>query len=804
MKKNQGAAGRILRGGELPAELAKALSAAGIDLQEVLAALPADMAPDGHFEKHWLVLCPDRLAVAHNSLPGGAYRVSSEESFEGMKALEYRAGVGGGQVIVRRRSAGDIDSAKGDEQHVLLRCSPSTARGVRAALGKLREHLWKKGDSADSKKPGGDEGDEKNEEKRIEPEAVARLSAEEASRLRGQIDEIDEQRYCARCGLPLKSTSAVCPACVNCGRTLLRVLGLARAYRGRLALMGLLMTGGTLIALAPPFIYGRIFDLSLLPTAPTSPAARLSWLLLLVGAVALAQVASMVLRIFQGRTSVKVGAAVSRDLRGKVFRHLQLLSMGYFDKHKTGALMSRVNGDTRQLEGFLVDGVQWTAVSLIQGVLIATILFCMNWQLALLVLLPAPIVVIFTRNVMKKVIGRFRRLWEAMSRLSAVLNDSLRGIRVVKVFGRESQEVKRFGQRSSACHDAMVGAVGTWATLSPLLQLIMGAGAYLVWICAGSAIIGGNMSAGTLVTFIQYLPMLYGPLQLLTRMNQWITRSMTAGERIFEILDTEPEVAEAPGAVAMPEMRGQIELRDVTFGYDKHSPALKNVNLTIASGEMVGLVGPSGAGKSTTINLISRLYDADAGTVLIDGVDIRNIRLDDVRRQIGVVLQETYLFAGTIAENIAYARPDADRAAIMNAARGANAHKFIMARPDGYDAPVEEGGGNLSGGEKQRLAIARAILHDPRILILDEATSSVDAKTEKAIQEALGRLARGRTTIAIAHRLSTLRDANRLAVMEKGEITDVGSHQELTSREGTYKELVEAQTEMTSLIAVGG
>jgi ATP-binding cassette subfamily B protein len=242
----------------------------------------------------------------------------------------------------------------------------------------------------------------------------------------------------------------------------------------------------------------------------------------------------------------------------------------------------------------------------------------------------------------------------------------------------------------------------------------------------------------------------------------------------------------------------------VTFGYEEHSPVLKKVNLNIAAGEMIGLVGPSGAGKSTTINLISRLYDVDEGQVLIDGVDIRDVRLADLRRQIGVVLQETYLFGGTVAENIAYARPEASREEIMTAARRANAHGFIMSRPDGYDSPVEEGGGNLSGGEKQRIAIARAILHNPRILILDEATSSVDARTEKEIKEALGRLTRGRTTIAIAHRLSTLRDADRLAVLEKGEVKEVGTHEELSSGQGVYADLVNAHTELTSLIAVGG
>jgi ATP-binding cassette subfamily B protein len=298
--------------------------------------------------------------------------------------------------------------------------------------------------------------------------------------------------------------------------------------------------------------------------------------------------------------------------------------------------------------------------------------------------------------------------------------------------------------------------------------------------------------------------MLYGPLGILTRLNQWFTRSMTAGERIFEILDTEPEVAEPKEPVPLPAMKGRIDLKDVTFGYEKHTPVLKHVTLAISPGEMIGLVGHSGAGKSTTVNLIARLYDADEGQILLDGVDIRSIPLRDLRNQIGVVLQETFLFSGTIYENLAYGRPSADPKDVIAAAKMANAHEFIMERPDGYDSEVEESGNNFSSGEKQRLAIARAILHNPRILILDEATSSVDTKTEKKIQQAITRLTEGRTTLAIAHRLSTLAGASRLVVMDKGEIKELGTHAELAAKKGIYHDLVKTQTEMTSAIAVGG
>jgi ATP-binding cassette subfamily B protein len=386
--------------------------------------------------------------------------------------------------------------------------------------------------------------------------------------------------------------------------------------------------------------------------------------------------------------------------------------------------------------------------------------------------------------------------------MSATLNDSLRGIRVVKAFGREEQEMDRFGRRNLAVFEALVRAERTWITLTPILQLIIVLGLHAVWTVAGTSIIDGTMTKGTLVSFLLYWPFLQGPLQIMTRLNDWLTRSMTAAERIFEIMDTQPEVADAEDAVEMSEMKGGIEVRDITFGYEKHTPVIKRMSLSIAAGEMIGLVGHSGAGKSTTINLITRLYDVDEGQILIDGVDVRRVALEDLRRQTGVVLQETFLFSGTVHENIAYAKPEATREEILAAAKMANAHEFIMSRADGYDSEVEEGGGNFSSGEKQRLAIARAILHDPRILILDEATSSVDTKTEQQIQEAITRLTRGRTTIAIAHRLSTLRGANRLVVLEKGEVKEVGTHEELVEKEGVYHDLVKAQSELASVIAV--
>jgi ATP-binding cassette subfamily B protein len=298
--------------------------------------------------------------------------------------------------------------------------------------------------------------------------------------------------------------------------------------------------------------------------------------------------------------------------------------------------------------------------------------------------------------------------------------------------------------------------------------------------------------------------MFYGPLNFLSRLADYLARSLAAAERVFEILDREPDVKESAEAVSLNPIRGRVEFRDVTFGYESHRPVLKNFNLTVEPGEMIGFVGHSGAGKSTTMGLVCRFYDVNEGEIRVDDVNIRNIRQQDLRSQIGVVLQETFLFNGTIAENIAFARPEATADEIMAAAKAANAHDFIVSKPDGYDSKVGERGQALSGGERQRVAIARAILHNPRILILDEATASVDTDTEKLIQEAIGRLIKGRTTFAIAHRLSTLRNANRLVVLKDGALVEAGTHEELMEKKGEFFRLVEMQRETSSVMAVGG
>jgi ATP-binding cassette subfamily B protein len=382
------------------------------------------------------------------------------------------------------------------------------------------------------------------------------------------------------------------------------------------------------------------------------------------------------------------------------------------------------------------------------------------------------------------------------------VNDALAGIRVVKIFAQEERQSIKMHHENEKVFQAERNIHIRSRTVRPILAFVVSIGGLLVWWFGGEQVQNNEMSLGMLMAFFMYLAMFYGPIQQLTGMADWIPEMMTAITRTFEVIDSPAEEYEPPNAVTLPRIEGRIELKEVSFGYVAHQPVLKGLNLTIEPGEMIGLVGHSGAGKSTLIKLLCRFYDVEQGQILIDGIDIRRISLTELRSQIGYVEQDPFLFSGTVTDNIRFGNQDASKEKIIEAAINANAHEFVMKLPDGYDTLVGERGGRLSGGERQRVAIARAILHDPRILILDEPTSALDLETEKKIQEALGRLMQGRTTFAIAHRLSTLRDADRLLVLKDGAPVELGTHEELTALQGEYYRLVKLHTNVSSIVGV--
>jgi ATP-binding cassette subfamily B protein len=503
--------------------------------------------------------------------------------------------------------------------------------------------------------------------------------------------------------------------------------------------------------------------------------------------------------VLLGRLSAWLTLRMTADIRSQVYNRLHSLAIRFFDKRKTGTVISHITEDSQRLQWFLLEFLQFVAVDLLMIFGIGIVLFWMNWRLSCFILIPIPLIVIGARWFWKKVHHLWHRAWRRRSRLYDIVNDSISGIRVVRAFGGQTGEIGRFSVANEDARSYDTYAETVWATYYPPLLFVVALGSLIAWFAGGLQVIAGDMTLGTLFAFNAYLAMFYGPLRHVSPVINWASRSLTAAERVFEVIDSEPEQVNDGTLLSMPKLKGEVEFRNMTFGYDSHNPVLRNINLHVKSGEMIGLVGHSGAGKSTMINLICRFYTPDSGGVYIDGNDVTKIRLEDLRRQTGVVLQEPFLFSGTISENIAYAKPDATMVEIIAAAKAANAHEFIVKFPDGYDAEVGERGGQLSGGERQRISIARAILHNPRILILDEATSSVDVQTEKKIQQAIDRLVQNRTTFAIAHRLSTLRSADRLFVIEKGRGVECGSHEELMEQKGIYHKLVETQRQSSEI-----
>lgn len=616
--------------------------------------------------------------------------------------------------------------------------------------------------------------------------------------------ENEKKEYCSKCGELIPAyAEGVCPQCLHKRSILWRLLDVARPYRSRINVALALTLLGVPLAAIGPVINKYLIDSAIGGTSEIS--VRLKYLWFLAMASILVTIVHEVVNAIRMRLLSNVGTVVARDLRQLVYSHLHELSLRYFSKRRTGSLITRVTNDTDRLWDFIVFG----SVNIIRDVLMiagsAGVMFYLNWRLALLSLLPLPFLAGLTYWRGLHMHRLFGRLWTYWSRMTAVVGDAVPGVRVVKAFANEKKEVDRFNQRSEEYTTKEQEVNVVWTQLQPVISGTMRMGQLLVWTIGGYLVITrpGENTLGTLVAFTQFLWQFYMPIMELANSNRMITRAATSAQRVFEVLDTPPEIYSNANPVADKVLRGHIEFRNVSFSYEGAQPALREVSMDIQPGEMVGLCGPSGAGKTTLVNLVCRFYDPIDGQILIDGVDVRDYDVKWLRRQIGVVLQEPYLFHGTIADNIRYGNANAGLEEVIRAAKAANAHDFIVSFPDGYDTIVGERGQSLSGGERQRISIARAILHDPKILILDEATSSVDTETEKQIQQALDRLVEGRTTIAIAHRLSTLQAADRLVVLEKGKVAETGTHSELVNKEdGVYAKLHKTQVEMSMMVAI--
>ncbi|MCX7896656.1 MAG: ABC transporter ATP-binding protein/permease [Rhodocyclaceae bacterium] len=603
---------------------------------------------------------------------------------------------------------------------------------------------------------------------------------------------------CPLCQAPLPPDEEECP---NCARelmtppstwVLLRLWRFAKPYQGWLAAGFLLTLASTAATLVPPYLTMPLMDDVLIPYQNGVPIDwnKVSWLLAgLFAAALLAWALGWARTYILALVSERIGA----DLRTTTFEHLLKLSLEYFGGKRTGDLIARIGSETDRINVFLSLHLLDFATDCLMIAMTAVILFSIDPTLALITLLPLPLIGWLIHLVRDRLRTGFEQIDRVWAEVTSVLADTIPGIRVVKAFAQEEREARRF--REANRHNLAVNdrLNRVWSLFAPTVGLLTEIGVLVVWIAGIWLIAHDRVTVGVLTAFLAYISRFYTRLDSMSRIVSVTQKAAAGAKRIFDILDHVSSVPEVEKPVPIPKLSGRIELIDVHFRHGNRE-ILKGIDLVIEPGEMIGLVGHSGSGKSTLVNLICRFYDVTSGAIRIDGVDLRRLKIADWRRQIGLVLQEPFLFYGTIAENIAYGKPEATRAEIVAAARAAHAHEFILRQPFGYDTLVGERGQSLSGGERQRISIARALLIDPRLLILDEATSAVDTETEFEIQQALNNLIRGRTTIAIAHRLSTLRRADRLVVMDRGRIVEIGKHDELMAKQGHYWRLYMAQS----------
>lgn len=773
MKKNQ-----------LPSKVLSMLKPKGIDKSSILDVCPVDLSFDSRYISGYLFLTPDILGVVMSEPIGNRTRyfrgTKTQDMDYGEDTLTYEISLlpiaETAHMRVERQLATNLVTIEYHGKPFRV-----------AALTNLyleQMNLFRKSYNKIKKYP----------EEAEEVEASADIQEEKAE-------------YCPKCGTMYPDPKRkICPKCMNKRSIFGRTMRYFWKYRVKIITLFLCYFAAAGLNLVWPYLSGTILYDEVL--AKDEAFLRnfgiggqyVAALFLLIFAMVLSKLMQQGVQILQGTLMAQVVASTVRDMKQDVFSAMGRLSIGFFTSKQTGSLMTRVLSDADRVTDFFLDGFPYIFVHGFTILSTFAVMFSLNWQMALVACVLLPLLVIMSVKLKPKLWSLFGRRHRAERSVNSRVNDNLTGSRVVKAFGQQDQENERFVSPNERLQDAEVRIVKYNNKFTILYNLVQEVSNIWVWILGVILLMQtGSVELGVLITFVGYVGQLNGPMNFFSRVFHMWSDSINSAQRMFEIMDAIPEIQEIENPVPMKEMRGEIRLDHVTFGYDVNNPVLKDMSLHVKPGEMLGIVGRSGAGKTTLVNLISRLYDVGEGAIYIDGVNVKDLAFHDLRRNVAMVSQDTYIFMGTVAENIAYSNPGASREDVVRAAMLASAHEFISNMPDGYDTVIGASGKDLSGGEKQRISIARAVLANPRILILDEATASVDTETEKAIQQSLNLLVKGRTTLSIAHRLSTLRDADRLVVIDNGRIVEEGTQKELEQEKGIYFKLMELQTKSLAL-----
>ena len=615
----------------------------------------------------------------------------------------------------------------------------------------------------------------------------------------------DTGNACEKCGTPIPKGLKYCKDCVDKKSTVKRLFSFFGDVKWKMIFMICAVLFSSAINLIlPKFSTQKLYDEVLNTGNTLGYDALLKGLFSVVLTMAALKITHQLFTLFYQYIVAGILPEVVYGIKLKIFKAMQSLSVGFYNHKQTGSLMDRVTRDANNIYWFFVDGFPYLIANAVTVAGLIVIMFFTSAKLTLTILSATVFILVLYPIVNKKFRKLHHRVWVQNSRLTSKVSDNINGHRIIKAFSKENDELDEFGKISSGLLNAEIKSANTESTVFPILSILI----YLI-----SAVVLGyggilcivhkEITVGELLTFVVYLQMLQAPIEFLSWVTTWWARCVDSAQRVFEIMDTEPDVKDKDNPIILDDFKGSVELQELQFEYEPAHPIIKNLSLKIEAGEMLGIVGKTGAGKTTISNLIARLYDPKEGVVKIDGIDVKDLSSKQLRRNIGIVSQDIFLFMGTIADNIRYARPDATNDEVIAAAKAASAHSFISKLPDGYETYVGSGGKGLSGGERQRISIARTIIQNPKILILDEATAAMDTETERNIQNSLSQLKSGRTTIAIAHRLSTLRDADKLAVIDEGECIEFGTYEELMEKKGAYYNMFKLQEEALRFIGIG-